>query len=348
VPAQRFTLGAVATALGARLDGDPSHVVTGVAPLASAGPEDVSFLVDRRYRDQALASRAGAILTSLDDAELPTPTLRTAAPQQALIGLLELFHPRAAVAAGIHASAIVAADARIDPTAWVGALAVVERDVVIGRAVRIHPLVYLGAGVHVGDESELFPHVVVRDGVKVGRRVIVHAGTVIGADGFGYVPVAGEHRKIPHIGSVVIEDDVEIGANTTIDRATLGATVIHRGTKIDNLVQIGHNVEIGEGSILVAQVGISGSTRLGHHVILAGQVGVADHVTIGDGAMIAAQSGIHADVEPGAKLAGTPARPLLQAKRIAATEAHLPDLARKIRELERRIERLERREPGDG
>jgi UDP-3-O-[3-hydroxymyristoyl] glucosamine N-acyltransferase len=344
----RFTLGILAKAVDATLDGDPDRVVTGVASLESAGPDEISFLTDARYHDRALASRAGAFLAPLDASGLPAPTLRARAPQRALIDLLLMFHPPVRPPAGIHPSAVVSPGARIDPSAAVGPLTVVESGAVIGRSAWLHALVYVGADVEIGDESEVYPQVVLREGVKLGRRVIVHAGAVIGADGFGYVQDAGEHRKIPQVGTVLIEDDVEIGANTAVDRATVGATVIRRGTKIDNLVQIAHNVEVGERSIIVAQVGISGSTRLGQGVVLAGQVGVADHVTVGDGAMVGAQSGILFDVAPGEKLAGSPARPILQMKRIVVIEGQLPEMARKVRELERRLERLERGAGDDG
>jgi UDP-3-O-[3-hydroxymyristoyl] glucosamine N-acyltransferase len=346
---RQFTLGALATALGASLDGDPARVVTGVAPLDAAGPADVSFLTDPRYREAARASRAGALLAAADVESLGPAMLRVKHPQQALVRLLELFHPRPAVTPGIHATAVVAPDARVDPTAAVGALVVIGAGAVVGAGTRVHPLVCVGAGVEIGAGSEIHPGVVLAERVRIGRRVIVHAGAVIGSDGFGYVFDGGAHRKIPQVGTVVIEDDVEIGANATIDRATLGTTVVRRGTKIDNLVQIGHNVEIGEHSILVAQVGISGSSRLGRGVVLGGQVGVADHVTIGDGAMAGAQSGLHRDVEAGAKILGTPAHPIMHAKRIYLTQAQLPDLARKLRELERRLARLEPpAEPADG
>ena len=340
-----FTLGALAAALDATVDGDPGRVVTGVAPLESAGPDEISFLVDARYRARAKTSRAGAFLASLDAADLPAPVLRTGAPQRALIDLLLLFHPPAAHRSGLHPTACVAADARIDPSASIGALAVVEARAVIGPRARIHALVYVGAGVEIGEETELYPHVVLREGVKIGRRVIIHAGAVIGSDGFGYVSDAAGHRKIPQVGTVIIEDDVEIGANTTIDRAMLGATVVQRGTKVDNLVQIGHNVEVGQHSLIVAQVGISGSSRLGHGVVLAGQVGIADHIEIGDGVMIGAQSGVAADVDAGQKVLGSPARPLTQAKRILLVEGNLPDMARKLRDLERRVMQLEGRAP---
>jgi UDP-3-O-[3-hydroxymyristoyl] glucosamine N-acyltransferase len=336
-----FSLGKLAEILGATLDGDPSRVVTGIAPLETAQPRDISFLTDMRYREAARTSRAGAFLVPPHVIDLPAPMLRCRAPQQALIELLLMFHPPSAVVAGTHATAVVAPGARVHEEASIGALAVVETEAVLAAGVRIHPLAYVGRGVHVGEASVVHPRVVLCEGVTLGRRVIVHPGAVIGADGFGYAFDGQAHRKIPQVGTVVIEDDVEIGANTTIDRATFGATIVRQGTKIDNLVQVGHNVDVGEHSILVAQVGISGSSRVGRGVVLGGQVGVADHVTIGDGVMVGAQSGIHADLAPGEKVLGTPARPITQAKRIALTEGHLPELARKVRELERRLGRLE-------
>jgi UDP-3-O-[3-hydroxymyristoyl] glucosamine N-acyltransferase len=340
-----FTLGELAAALGATLDGDPARVVTGVAPLASARPDDISFLTDPRYREAALASRAGAFLTPLQAIELPAPALRCAAPQQALIQLLNLFHPPRAAKPGIDPAAVVAADAHVDSSASVGALTVVEAGARIGAGVRLYPLVYVGAGVEIGEGSIIYPHVTLRDGVRLGRRVIVHPGAVLGADGFGYAFHDGAHRKIPQVGGVRVEDDVEIGANTTIDRATFGDTVVGRGTKIDNLVQLGHNVDVGEHCIIVSQVGVSGSSRLGRGVVLAGQVGVADHVTIGDGAVVGARSGVAADVAPGEKLLGTPARPILQAKRIMLAEGRLPELLQRVRALERRLQALEGRPP---
>lgn len=336
-----FTLGELAAALRATLEGDPVRVVTGVAPLDTAGPDDISFLTDPRYGDVARRSRAGAFLVGPTVSGLPGPMLRTEAPQQALIDLLALFHPAPATTPGIAASAIVARDARVDATASVGPLAVVESGAVVGAGVRIHAFAFVGGGAEIGADSVLHPRVVVCAGVKLGRRVIVHPGAVIGADGFGYAFDGRVHRKIPQVGGVVIEDDVEIGANTTIDRATLGQTIIRRGTKIDNLVQIAHNVEVGEHSIIVAQVGISGSSRIGRNVVLAGQVGVGDHLTVGDRAIVLGQSGIARNVESGEKLFGTPARPFLQSKRIWVVEKRLPEIARRLRAAEQRLQRLE-------
>jgi UDP-3-O-[3-hydroxymyristoyl] glucosamine N-acyltransferase len=344
----QFTLGAVAAALGATLEGDPSRIVTGVAALEAARGTDVSFFIDPRYREAARSTRAAALLVALDAHSTGPALLRVKQPQQALIQLLRLFHPRAASAPGVHPSAVVAGGARIDPTASVGALAVVEPGAVIGADVRIHALAYVGPDVEIGDGSEVHARVVLGAGVRLGRRVVVHPGAVIGSDGFGYAFDGRAHQKIPQIGTVVIEDDVEIGANTTIDRGMLGVTIVRRGTKIDNLVQIGHNVDIGAHAILVAQVGISGSCRLGDGVVLGGQVGIADHVTVGAGAMIGAQSGVPSDVEPGAKLLGTPARPIMQAKRIYLSETKLPDLGRTLRDLERRVARLEGQDPAAG
>ncbi|TMQ20003.1 MAG: UDP-3-O-(3-hydroxymyristoyl)glucosamine N-acyltransferase [Candidatus Rokuibacteriota bacterium] len=338
-----FTLGELAEALHARLDGDPARIVTGVAPLESAGPDQISFLTDRRHHDAARTSRAGAFLVPDDVADLPGPTLQCPAPQQALIDLLGLFHPPAAIPAGVDRTAVVAGDARIDSTAAVGPLCVVESRAVIGPGVRLHALVHVGPGVDIGEGSVVYPHVSLREGVRIGRRVTIHAGAVLGADGFGFAFDGSAHRKIPQVGGVLIEDDVEIGANTTIDRATFGQTIIRRGTKIDNLVQIGHNVEVGEHSLLVAQVGVSGSSRLGRGVVLAGQVGIADHVTIGDGVIAGAQAGIPSSVAAGEKVLGTPARPLLQAKRIMVAETRLPELLQRVRALEQRLARLTER-----
>ena len=342
-----FTLGELADVLQARLDGDPARVVVGVAPLESAGPQEISFLTDARYQEAARASRAGAFLAPADADGLPAPTLRCATPQQALIDLVRLFHPPVSAPPGVDHTAVVAADARIHPSASVGPLCVIEGRAQVGPGVRLHALVYVGPGVEIGEASVIYPHVSLREGVRIGRRVVIHAGAVLGADGFGFAFDGTAHRKVPQIGGVLIEDDVEVGANTTIDRATFGDTIIRRGTKIDNLVQIGHNVEIGEHSLLVAQVGVSGSSRLGKGVVLAGQVGVADHVTLGDGVMAGAQAGIPSSIEAGEKVLGTPARPIALARRIMVAETRLPELLRQVRALGQRLDRLAARLDGD-
>ena len=336
-----YTLGRIAEALGATLEGDPNRLVSGVAPLDKAGPEHVSFLVNPRYLRAAAQSGAGAVVVGRDVTGLPQALLRVDSAQAALIPLLRLFHPEAPVRPGVHPAAIVASDARIDPSASVGACAVVEPGAVIGARSTVGALCFVGAGSVLAEDVVLHPRAVVSDGVIIGHRVIIHSGAVLGADGFGYAFDGSAHRKIPQVGGLRIEDDVEIGANTTIDRATLGLTVIGRGSKIDNLVQVGHNCEVGEDVILVAQVGVSGSCKIGNRAVLAGQVGIADHVTVGAGAVLTAQSGVPSDVAAGEVWSGTPSRPASQTRRIWAAEAMLPELLRKVRALEKRVRELE-------
>ena len=337
----QFTLGRIAEALGATLEGDPARVMLGVAPLDIAGPEHVSFLVNPRYDRAVAQSAAGAVVVGRDVEGLPQALLRVDSPQAALIALLRLFYPEPPAATGIHSTAVVGEGAHVDPTAWVGACAVVEPDARIGARSRVGALCFIGAGAVLGDDVVLHPRVVVTDGVRIGDRVVVHPGSVLGADGFGYAFDGTAHRKIPQVGGLRIEDDVEIGANSTIDRATLGDTRIRRGTKIDNLVQVGHNCDVGEDVILVAQVGVSGSCKIGNRAVLAGQVGLADHVTIGTGAVVTAQSGVPNEVPDGEVWSGTPSRPSGETKRIWAAEALLPELLRRFRALEKRVREIE-------
>jgi UDP-3-O-[3-hydroxymyristoyl] glucosamine N-acyltransferase len=340
-----FTLGQLAEVLDATLDGDATRTVTGVAPLDAAGASDVSFLVDPRYEAAARTSRAGAFVAPIGTRGLPAPVLECRAPRRAMIELLTLFFPPPAPPAGVDPAAVVAEGAVIDPSASIGPLAVVDAGARIAARVQVRALAYVGRDVEIGEDSVIHPHVVLREGVRLGRRVIVHAGAVLGADGFGYVSDGGIHRKIPQVGGVLVEDDVEIGANTTIDRAMLGTTVVRRGAKIDNLVQIAHNVEIGPDCILAAQVGIAGSSRLGHHVVLGGQVGVSDHVTIGNNVMVTAQSGAAFDLAGDANYSGTWARPVTHAQRIWVAQGELPAMLVRLRKLERRLEALEGRPP---
>ena len=338
-----FTLGQLAEALGATLEGDRHRVVTGVASLEQAGPEHVSFLAAAKYLKAATQSAAAALVVDRDVAGLSQALLRVDSAQAALIPLLRLFHPEPPVATGVHATAVVDPGARIDPSASVGAGAVVEAGAVIGARTRVGALCFVGAGAVLADDVVLHPRAVVHRGVVVGHRVIVHSGAVLGADGFGYAFDGAAHRKIPQVGGLRIEDDVEIGANTAIDRATLGETVVRRGTKIDNLVQIGHNCDVGEDVILVSQVGIAGSSRVGNRAMLAGQVGVADHVTIGAGAILTAKSGVPNDVPAGEIWSGIPSRPTSEQKRIWAGESQLPELIKRVRALEKRLRDLEGR-----
>ena len=336
-----FTLGHLAETLGATLEGDAARSVRGVAPLETAGPDEVSFLTGSRYRRLAEQSRAGAIVVGVDVQGLACPVLRVPSPQVALITLLRLFHPDPAVSPGIHQLAFVADGASVATSASVGPFAVIEKGATVGARTRVGPLVFLGAGAAVGEDCTLYPGVIVGERVRIGSRVTVHPGAVLGADGFGYVFDEGAHRKVPQVGGVRVEDDVEIGANTTVDRGTLGDTVIGHGSKLDNLVQVGHNCELGADVILVAQVGVSGSCRIGRRAVLAGQVGLADHVTVGDGAVLTAKSGVPSDVPGGQVWGGIPSRPIAESRRIWAAEGMLPDLLRKVRALEKRVQQLE-------
>jgi UDP-3-O-[3-hydroxymyristoyl] glucosamine N-acyltransferase len=249
---------------------------------------------------------------------------------------------------GVHPTAYVAESARVAEGATVSAFAVVGEGSLVESGAVLHPHVFVGPDCRVGEGSVLHPHVVLRARVVVGRRVIVHSGSVLGADGFGYVFDGQAHRKIPQVGRVVVEDDVEIGANVAVDRATLGDTVIGRGTKIDNLVQIGHNTVVGSDTVIVALTGISGSCRIGRGVVVGGQVGIADHVTVGDGAQIGSQSGVHREVPAGARVIGTPAMPGDTGLRALAAIGRLPELLRDVRALGRRMDALERRLGAEG
>ena len=337
------SLGELARLVGGDLEGDPSLEIRGFASLESAGPGDLSFIAADRHLAAARRSAASALIAPPGLDLAGRPAIRVVQPYAAIAAIVRVFFPEPAVAPGVHPTAYIADSARVSPRATVGAFAVVgERSLVEDGAI-LHPQVFVGPDCRVGEGSVLHPHVVLRERVALGRRVIVHPGSVLGADGFGYVFDGQAHRKIPQVGRVVVEDDVEIGANVTVDRATLGETVIGRGTKIDNLVQIGHNTVVGADTVIVALAGIAGSCRIGRRVVVGGQVGIADHVTIGDGARIGSQAGVHRDVPAGAGMIGTPAMPGDTGLRALAAIGRLPDLLRDMRALGRRMDALERR-----
>jgi UDP-3-O-[3-hydroxymyristoyl] glucosamine N-acyltransferase len=337
------SLGELARLVGGDLDGDPTLEIRGFASLESAGAGDLSFVAAGRHLEAARRSAAAALIAPRGLDLAGRPAIRVAQPYAAVASVLRVFFPEPTLAPGVHPTAHIADSARVSGDATVSAFGVVaERSVVEAGAV-LHPHVFVGPDCRVGEGSVLHPHVVLRERVVIGRRVIVHPGSVIGADGFGYVFDGQSHRKIPQVGRVVVEDDVEIGANVTVDRATIGETLIGRGTKIDNLVQIGHNTVVGADTIIVAQAGIAGSCRIGRGVVLAGQAGIADHVTVGDGAQIGSQAGVHRDVPAGAGMIGTPAMPGDTGLRALAAIGRLPDLLRDVRALGRRMDALERR-----
>jgi UDP-3-O-[3-hydroxymyristoyl] glucosamine N-acyltransferase len=339
-----YTLEQVAVAIGARLSGDGSLQVTGMAPLSAAGPGQLAFLANPRYRDLVATSRATAIIVSEDfSGDGGHALLRVADPYASYALAAGLFQSEPPPPQGVHPSACVGRGVTLGEGVVVEAWAVLGEGAWIGEGARVGAGCYVGPGVRVGAGTRLGPRVVLLPGTRVGRRCILQSGTVVGSDGFGYAPTPAGHRRIPQLGGVVIEDDVELGANCTVDRGSLADTRIGRGSKLDNLVHVAHNVDVGEDVLIVAQVGISGSTRVGDRAVLAGQVGVVGHIEIGAGARVAAQSGVTKSVPPGEEWFGYPARERRRAFRQQALLAKLPELSARVLALEARLAALEER-----
>lgn len=312
--------------------------ISGVASLRDAGPGDIAFYASRRYWKELCATKAGALLVSLDFNETaPCPVIKVKNPSEAFDLIIAEIAPKPIpVALGVHPQAAVSSTAILGENISIGPFVVIEEGAMIGSGSVIGAHSYVGAYTTIGEGCLLHPRVTVRERCVIGDRVILHPGVVIGSCGFGYVFKEGAHRKIPQVGSVHIEEDVEIGANSTVDRARFGRTAIGKGTKIDNLVQIAHNVVIGAHTIVCAQVGISGSSRIGSGVILAGQVGVSGHIEIGDRTTVMAQAGITKSVPPHAMLVGSPAKPADEWKRNNFYAQRLPELAERIKALEKK------------
>ena len=342
-------LSEVAAIVHGRLLGEPSAEIRGVARIEDAGEGQITFLANPKYRKHLSTTRATAVLVSDsgDAAETPPPggaaLLAVRDPYAAFMTLLDLFHPaQTRPAPGINSAARVSPTATIGKDASVGANAVIGDGCVIGdRAVISHGAV-IEAGVTVGEDSHLMENVVVKSACRIGRRVTVHPGAVIGSDGFGFAPRSdGAYDKIPQRGIVVIEDDVDVGANTTIDRATIGETRICRGVKLDNLIQVGHNVRIGEDTVIVAQAGIAGSTKVGKHCVIAGQAGIVGHVTIADNVSIGAQAGVSKSLDGvGQTYSSSPAKEHRRALRIEGALRQLPELLAEVRALREKLDRL--------
>jgi UDP-3-O-[3-hydroxymyristoyl] glucosamine N-acyltransferase len=332
----------LAELVGGRVEGDTDHAmeVDAVRTLEAAGPRDLSFLNHARYREQALASKAGALLVgaAMASGDFQKPLLIVDDTAYALSLLLNRLHPSEAPVPGVHPTAVLEPGCEIDPSAHIGPYAVIGSGTRIEARAAVHAHVVIGKGCSVGEGTVLHPHAVLYDRTEVGAGSIVHAGVILGADGFGYATHGGVHHKVPQVGRVVLEKDVEVGANSAIDRATLGETRIGEGTKIDNLVQVGHNVQTGRHCILCGQAGIAGSTQLGNYVVLAGQAGVSGHIKLGDGAQVAAKSAALTSVEPGTQVAGIPAVELRKWRRQSVMIARLEEMSRRLRALEKREE----------
>ncbi len=340
----------IAAQVDGELVGDETAVVSGVAGLGEAGPRELSFLANPKYAGQVAASRAAIVLVPTDfagESAAGCCWVKCDNPSAAFSRIIDVFlPPPPRPVPGISPQAVVAAGVELGTGVHVGACAVIEADAVIGDNTIIGAGVYVGTEARIGDDCWIYPNVSIRERVQIGHRVIIHCGAVIGSDGFGFEPdpTGGPHLKLPQRGIVQIDDDVEIGAGTTVDRARFGRTWIQRNVKIDNLVQVAHNVVVGEGSFLMAQVGIAGSARLGRLCALFGQSGVPGHLEVGDRAKLMAKTAPFGDVEPGAELVGFPGRDRRDFMRETAALRKLPDLLKRVRRLERRLAELEREE----
>lgn len=332
---------AIAEQLDGQVIGDPALELHGFAPADKSRPGDLTFAENATYFARANQSAASAILVDNDYGTDSTKTLiRVASARIAFARVLPLFFPEPSPEPGIHPSSVIDPTATVDPSAHVGPHCVVGAQTQIGPGCILHGGNHVGPGCVLGQDCQLFPRAVLYSRCQLGDRVRIHAGTVVGSDGFGYVLDNGLHRKVPQVGQVIVQDDVEIGANVTIDRGALGSTIIGRGTKVDNLVQIAHNVTLGEHCLVVAQVGVAGSTKLGNYVTLGGQVGLSGHLKIGNRVAVAAQSGVMHDIPDGEKWFGYPAQPDRRTKRQILAIQQLPQLLRRVAELERRLQEL--------
>jgi len=319
------------------LGGDGNVQISAVAPIQHAGDGDISFVANRAYTKFIETTGASALVLDPDTACGRCPVIRHENPYLTIARIVDLLYPETPlVAPGCHDSAVIAPDVHLDEPVAIGPLCHVREGSRIGRHGQLVSSVFVGRNVTIGSHCLLYPGVQIMDGCTVGDNVIIHSGAVIGSDGFGFAQSESGLKKVRQVGWVEIGDDVEIGANTTVDRGSIGPTRIGRGTKIDNLVQIAHNVEIGENCIIVSQVGISGSTRIGDGVRLAGQVGLIGHIEIGHGVRVGAQSGVAKSVPAGKTMFGSPARDIMETKKIEAALAHLPQLLKRVRDIEKR------------
>ena len=339
-----LTVAALAERLGCPFRGRGDVRISGVASLESARPGDLVFLAHPKHRRRLEATQASAAIVPAAETFDRIPVILAQDPRLSFIHAVSIFLSPSRPQPGLHPGCQISPTAKIGRNVSVGAFAVIGDDVEIGDGTVIHPLVVVYPGAKIGPDCVLHSLVSIRERVTIGRRVVIHSGAVLGSDGFGYAKAEdGSLVKIPQLGTVVVEDDVEIGANATIDRASLDATIIRRGTKIDNLVMIAHNVEIGPGSVLAAQTGIAGSSRFGKSVIAAGQVGIADHVSVGDGVIIAAKSGVTKDIPDGSIVAGSPHLDIRDWRKCWVLLPRLQELIKDVRRMKKKIEELEKK-----
>jgi UDP-3-O-[3-hydroxymyristoyl] glucosamine N-acyltransferase len=338
-----FSAQQIATVLNGTVEGDPSVEISNFSKIEEGKPGTITFLANPKYTHYIYTTNASIVLVNNDFvAEKPinATLIRCANAYAALAILLDMVEKMKPQKKGVESMAYVSDKAKLGKDVYIGAFSYIDDNVVIGDSSKIYPQAYIGDNVVIGDNTIIYAGARIYPGCRIGNNCIIHAGAVIGSDGFGFAVEDGVYKKIPQMGIVILEDDVEIGANTTIDRAVMEATIIHKGVKLDNLIQIAHNVEVGENTAMAAQVGISGSAKIGKNCILGGQVGLGGHLTIGDNANIGAQSGIISNVEPGAKIIGAPAIPVNNFFRSSVLFAKLPDIYKQLNQLQREIDRL--------
>lgn len=338
-----FTAEQIATVLNGTIEGDSSVEVNNFSRIEEGKPGTLTFLANPKYTHYIYTTEASIVLVNNDfKAEQPlrATIIRCANAYAALAMLMDMVEKSKPQKSGVEPMSYVAEGVTLGDNVYVGGFAYIAENTRIGNNTKIYPQAYIGENVKIGDNTIIYPGVKIYPGCIIGSNCILHAGVVIGSDGFGFAPENGEYKKIPQTGIVIVEDDVEIGANTTIDRAVMDATIIHKGVKLDNLIQIAHNVEIGENTVMAAQVGISGSTKVGKHCMFGGQVGLGGHITIGDNANIGAQSGIISNIEADAKILGSPAIPVKDFFRSSIIFPKLPEIYRQIAQLQKEIEAL--------
>lgn len=336
------TLKEIAKFVNGEVVGDEKVVITGVAGIEDASVGEITFLANPKYQVYLDKTNASAVITSRDIEKASKPIIRTDNPSLAFVKAVSFIVPsEAKYPSGIHATARIGENVRLGKDVAIGPYTVIEDNVSVGDKTVIYPHCYIGTKSAIGACTLIYSNVSIREDITIGKRVVIHSGTVIGSDGFGFITVEGVHHKIPQVGTVVIEDDVEIGSNVSIDRARFDKTIIGQGTKIDNLVHLAHNVIVGKNCFIVAQVGVSGSTEIGNNVILAGQVGVVGHIKIGDNAIVMAQSGVSKSIPEGTTVWGYPAKPVSIARRVNASVQNLGRLYNTVAELKKRIEELE-------